>query len=75
MKKIVLFMLVLFCILSNAIASEKAVKTGDMQILDNSQIAILVVEFQKTWTERSFFHWLIKKNMNQKTFSKIHNSY
>jgi nicotinamidase-related amidase len=28
---------------------------------DNSKIAILVIEFQKTWTERSFFHRLIKK--------------
>jgi len=28
---------------------------------DNSKIAILVVEFQKTWTQRSFFHKLIKK--------------
>ena len=28
---------------------------------NNSKTAILVVEFQKTWTERSFFHKLIKK--------------
>ncbi len=28
---------------------------------DNSKSVILVVEFQKTWTERSFFHKLIKK--------------
>lgn len=28
---------------------------------DNSKSAILVVEFQKTWTEKSFFHKLIKK--------------
>jgi len=28
---------------------------------DSSTTAILVVEFQKTWTEKSFFHWLIKK--------------
>ena len=28
---------------------------------DNSKAVILVVEFQKTWTERSFFHKLLKK--------------
>ena len=28
---------------------------------ENSKTAILVVEFQKTWTQRSFFHKLIKK--------------
>lgn len=28
---------------------------------DKSTTAILVVEFQKTWTEKSFFHGLIKK--------------
>ena len=28
---------------------------------NNSKTAILVVEFQKTWTQRSFFHKLIKK--------------
>ncbi len=28
---------------------------------DSATTAILVVEFQKTWTEKSFFHWLIKK--------------
>lgn len=28
---------------------------------DNSKSAILVIEFQKTWKERSFFHKLIKK--------------
>ncbi len=33
---------------------------------DNSKIAILVVEFQKTWTERSFFHKLIKKEYESK---------
>ncbi len=33
---------------------------------DNSKIAILVVEFQKTWTERSFFHRLIKKEYKSK---------
>ncbi|NOZ78804.1 MAG: cysteine hydrolase [Acidobacteria bacterium] len=27
----------------------------------SSQMAILVVEYQKTWTERSFFHRLIRK--------------
>jgi len=26
------------------------------------EVAILVVEFQKTWTQDSFFHFLIKKN-------------
>ena len=31
---------------------------------DNSKSAILVVEFQKTWTERSFFHRLIKQTMD-----------
>jgi nicotinamidase-related amidase len=30
-------------------------------MINNSKTAILVVEFQKTWTERSFFHKLIKK--------------
>ena len=30
-------------------------------MLNNSKTAILVIEFQKTWTERSFFHKLIKK--------------
>ena len=39
----------------------KSAKTGEMQKLNNLQIAILVIEFQKTWTERSFFHWLIEK--------------
>ena len=33
---------------------------------DNSTTAILVVEFQKTWTERSFFHGLIKKEYELK---------
>ena len=28
---------------------------------DNSRSAILVVEFQKTWSERSFFYKLIKE--------------
>ena len=28
--------------------------------MDNKDIAILVVEFQKTWTQDSFFHFLIK---------------
>lgn len=31
-----------------------------------SRTAILVVEFQKTWTERSFFHKLIKKEYESK---------
>lgn len=31
-----------------------------------SQSAILVVEFQKTWSERSFFHGLIKKEYESK---------
>ena len=30
-------------------------------MLNNSKKAILVVEFQKTWTQKSFFHKLIKK--------------
>lgn len=30
-------------------------------MVDSSTVAILVVEFQKTWTERSFFHRMIKK--------------
>ena len=29
--------------------------------MSNNEIAILVVEFQKTWTQDSFFHFLIKK--------------
>ena len=33
---------------------------------DHSKTAILVVEFQKTWTERSFFHKLIKKEYETK---------
>ncbi len=33
---------------------------------ENSNSAILVVEFQKTWTERSFFHSLIKKEYESK---------
>jgi len=28
--------------------------------MNNNEIAILVVEFQKTWTQDSFFHFLIK---------------
>ncbi len=32
----------------------------------NSKSAILVVEFQKTWTERSIFHRLIKKEYESK---------
>lgn len=28
--------------------------------------AIVVVEFQKTWTEKCFFHWLIKKELQRK---------
>jgi len=35
-------------------------------MLNNSKTAILVVEFQKTWTERSFFHKLIKKEYETK---------
>jgi len=35
-------------------------------MLNNSKTAILVVEFQKTWTERSFFHKLIKKEYESK---------
>ena len=30
-------------------------------MMSNNKIAILVVEFQKTWTQDSFFHFLIKK--------------
>ena len=30
------------------------------KIMNNNEIAILVVEFQKTWTQDSFFHFLIK---------------
>jgi nicotinamidase-related amidase len=33
---------------------------------DHSKSAILVVEFQKTWSERSFFHKLIKKEYESK---------
>ncbi len=35
-------------------------------MLNNSKIAIIVIEFQKTWTERSFFHKLIKKEYESK---------
>jgi len=28
---------------------------------NSKKSAIVVIEFQKTWTEKSFFHWLIKK--------------
>ncbi len=63
-------MLVLLCIFSNVIASDKSVKTGGMKMLENSKIAILVVEFQKTWTERSFFHKLIKKEYESKSVYK-----
>ena len=35
-------------------------------MLHNSKTAILVVEFQKTWTERSFFHKLLKKEYESK---------
>jgi len=66
MKKIILFMLVLICNFSNVIASGKTIKTGGIEMLNNSKIAILVVEFQKTWTERSFFHKLIKKEYESK---------
>ena len=43
---------------------------------DNSKTAILVVEFQKTWTQRSFFHKLIKKeyesrNVYQNTIKSL----
>ena len=34
---------------------------GTVMNMNVSQMAILVVEFQKTWTERSFFHRLIRK--------------
>lgn len=33
---------------------------------DKFKSAILVIEFQKTWTERSFFHRLIKKEYESK---------
>lgn len=36
---------------------------------DNSKSVILVVEFQKTWTEKSFFHRLIKKEYE---FKKVY---
>ena len=32
----------------------------------NSKTTILVIEFQKTWTEKSFFHKLIKKEYNSR---------
>lgn len=35
--------------------------TSRKHIMNNSTIAILVVEFQKTWTQASFFHKLIQK--------------
>lgn len=28
--------------------------------------AIIVIEFQKTWTKKGFFHWLVKKELNNK---------
>ena len=36
----------------------------------NLKSAILVVEFQKTWTERSFFHKLIKKEYESRNVYK-----
>lgn len=39
---------------------------GEIQMPDNLKTAILVVEFQKTWTERSFFHRLIRKEYESK---------
>ncbi len=36
-------------------------------MLNNSKTAILVVEFQKTWTQKSFFHKLIKKEHESQT--------
>ncbi len=66
MKKTIFLTLMLIYIFSNAIASEKAIKNGGIEMLNNSKIAILVVEFQKTWTERSFFHKLIKKEYESK---------
>ena len=54
-------MLVIICFSSNIIASEKTIKNGGIEMSNNSKTAILVVEFQKTWTQKSFFHKLIKK--------------
>ena len=34
--------------------------------MNNSEITILIIEFQKTWTEKSFFHKLIKKEYNSR---------
>ena len=28
--------------------------------------AIVVIEFQKTWTEKGFFYWLIKNKLNSR---------
>ncbi len=36
------------------------------QEISNNERAILVVEFQKNWSEKTFFHWLIKKEYNKK---------
>jgi len=36
------------------------------QDIKNKQTAILVVEFQKTWSEKTFFHSLIKKEYERK---------
>jgi len=41
-------------------------KEYEMKMSDLSKSAILVVEFQKTWSERSFFYGLIKKEYESK---------
>ncbi len=45
--------------------------------INTGNTAIVLIEFQKTWTERGFFHWLIKKeyesrNVLKNTINLIH---
>jgi len=47
--------------------------------MNNNEIAILVVEFQKTWTQDSFFHFLIKneytsRNIYENSISLLNNA-
>lgn len=41
-------------------------KTTESHNFDSSNTAIIVIEFQKTWTEKGFFHFLIKKELKRK---------
>ncbi len=49
-------------ILIMALTTQLAYSQG----ITNEQTAILVVEFQKTWSEKTFFHKLIKKEYERK---------